>query len=157
MSYRLSTNTYSQSSRYTTSNEYATSANMNDFSCDSGTATASANPTWVSTDLGAAMFVEYIIIGYDRNNVIPGGWGVNYSISGPNVGTSTLYSSNDGSTWTSVVDLPSYTAAGSPSNGLKSVVINTSCRYLKIQTPSYFALTEFEVWVNPTGGFFQMF
>lgn len=143
---RYRTNTYYQSSIYNPSqNTFATWANMNDLDCNTGTATASANPSWVSTDLGATKSVGSVTIGYDRNNSIPGGWGVNYSVSGGNVGVAKLQSSNNNVNWTDVVNLPSYFSAGSPSDGLHTVNVSLSCRYLRIVGSEYFALTQFGV------------
>lgn len=155
---QLTTNTYTQSGIYdVVNNTYANWSNMNDGNCDTGTATASGT-SWVKTDLKSSMLVESIVIGYDRNETIYGGWGTSYSVSGASVGTCRLQSSDNDSTWTDVVvNLPNYTTAGSPSNGLATVTVNTTCRYLRIYSPfTYFALTEFQV--NATASnFFLMF
>lgn len=148
----LTTNTYSQSSRYSTNNAYATWANMNDGSCDTGTATEQGT-SWVSTDMQSMLWVTSIVVGYDKNNVIYGGWGPGYSINA----NTKLQCSNDNSNWTDVLNFQSYSNAGSPASGLATVTVNRACRYLRIINDSYFALTEFRVDAAALSGFFQMF
>lgn len=155
----LTTNTYSQSTRYSASNEWATWANMNDGNCNTGTATTTwPTPVYVQTDCGSQRFIQSVVIGYDKNDVIPGGWGPYFSVGGGGAGQSKLRGSNDGSAWTDLMVLPSFSAAGSPSNGLASFAVNQSWRFLRIETVSYFALTEFEVYVSAAStNFFAMF
>lgn len=155
MAYQLAINTYSQNTRYSLNNALATWANMNDGNCDTGTATG--NPGTVTTDLLSSMTVNYVVIGYDKNTVIyNNNWGPNGSVGGSNVGTTNLQGSNDNSSWTTITSLPSYSAAGSPANGLATVTVNQTWRYLRINAPiSPFALTEFQVWISDE--FFAMF
>lgn len=159
----LTSNSYSQSSRYSTQNDFATWANMNDGNCNTGTATnTSPTPVFIQTDCGAPVLVESIVIGYDKNSVLYGGWGAAYSISGSNVGTAKLRGSNDGTTFTDIRTLPGYYAVGSPSNGLYTVSVNQTWRYLRVENgTTYFAMTEFEVFASESSiksnKFFAMF
>lgn len=158
----LSTNTYSASLVYP-GNDSPTWSNMNDGNCNTGTATdvPSASASWVVTDLGQTRLVESIVIGYDKNTAIANGWGVGYSVSGASIGTTKLQTSTNGTTFVDFANLPSFSAAGSPSNGLYSVSVNTSCRAIRIFQPTnYFALTEFQVIVAedaPKPAFFVFF
>lgn len=131
---------------------------MNDGNCNTGTATGfTGSGEWVATNLGQKRLVNSIRIGYDRNTAIYGGWGPGYSVSGGSVGTTKLQGSNDNTTWTDILTLPSYASSGSPSDGLATISVNAEWTHLRMLTGTYFALTEFQVDVKLESSFFAMF
>lgn len=144
----LTTNTYSQSSVYSY-NRAATWQYMNnndargeDTYSNSQTGTNVESQPWIKTDLASTRNISYVIVGYDFNGYLPGGWGQSYTTG------STLQGSNDNVTWT---DIASLDGNYDTSTGLQRINVNQSWRYLRVtRTNDYLALLEFQVWVGST-------
>ena len=134
--------TYTQSSVYST-NAAATYSNMNDDSADESvsteTGTNSSGSEWVKADQGSSLFIEKIIIGYDYLNNLPGGWGVSYTEG------KTIETSDDNTNWTNRGTTPTYSGTGS-TDGLVSINIGVTARYIRITSSGYMCLTEFSLW-----------
>ena len=151
---KLTNTVYAQNTKYP-SNSFATYQYMNDDSASgaSGQTATAGSGGYVRADCGSSRSVGYIVIGYDYLNNLPGGWGTSYTEG------VTIQGSQDASTWTTLGTTPTYASTGS-TNGLVTIPIWNTYRYIQlINTSSYFALTEFQVWAMPvvTGGFFAMF
>ena len=151
---QLTNTVYTQNAKYG-GNVFATYSTMNDGTASgaSGATATSTGGDWIKADCGAARNISHIIIGYDYLNNLSGGWGVSYTKDVK------VQGSLDNSTWTDITLTPNYTTTGSY-NGLVTIPIWNTYRYIQlINTSSYFALTEFQVWAMPvvTGGFFAMF
>lgn len=133
---------YSQSSVYS-SNSAANYTGMNNNSANGSilnqTGTNTENGAFVKADCGTTKFIKHIIIGYDYLNNLPGGWGVSYAENVP------IQGSLDNVTWTALGNTPTYSSTGS-TNGLVTVNINQSFRYIRLTKNGYLALLEFQVW-----------
>lgn len=139
--------TYTQSSVYS-SNLAADYEYMNNddargatsFSANQ-TGTNSQSQANVRADCGSVKYISKIVIGYDYQNTLPGGWGPSYTNS------LTVQMSVDAATWTTLpTTTPSYDQTGS-TNGLVDIYINGNWRYVRIMNPNgYVCLLEFQVW-----------
>lgn len=151
---KLTNTVYAQNTK-SSYNSFATYQYMNDDSASgaSGQTATAGSGGYVRADCGSSRSVGYIVIGYDYLKNLPGGWGKSYTEG------VTIQGSQDASTWTTLGTTPTYASTGS-TNGLVTIPIWNTYRYIQlINTSSYFALTEFQVWAMPvvTGGFFAMF
>lgn len=141
--------TYSQSTVYPGTNA-ATELYMNNGSADGSnndnqTGTEGSSGEWIKADLGSSKYVDYIVIGYDYlTNLANGPWGTPYTDNAP------IEGSTNNTSWTSEGTAPTYASSGS-SNGLVSVNIGASYRYIRILGNSnlYLALLEFQIWGTP--------
>lgn len=135
--------TYLNSSIYSPNNAptytYMNDGNANGSSNDNQTGTNSALNQWIRADCGANKFITRIIIGYDYLSNLVGGWGVRYT-EGLSVQGST-----DGSNWTSITTTPTYSSTGS-TNGLVSIRIGGTWRYVRLTKSDYICTLEFQVW-----------
>lgn len=136
--------TYSQSSVFSGTNA-AEYTYMNDNNANGGSNNAEAGTnsevnSFIKADCGSIKYIDRVIIGYDYNTNLPGGWGPSY-LNGLYLQTST-----DNSTWTTVTTTPAYASTGSV-NGLAAINVGTSARYIRLYNPSGYTMTlEFQVW-----------
>lgn len=141
---KLATTVYSQSGIYSSGNVYANWSNMNDgvaSGASGATATNYQSNNWIRADCGSIQYIGKIVIGYDYLGNLYGGWGTSYTDG------AIIQGSNDAVSWTNITTAPTYSTTGS-SNGLVSIDINQSWRYIQAYKTSYFPLTEFQVWVG---------
>lgn len=124
----------------------ATYANMNDGTASGASlATATNNATaggeWVRADAGSSQFISRIVVGYDYlTNLGAGDWGATYTAG------LTVQGSTNGTTFTNITTTPTY--SGSPTDGLRSITIGATWRYIRLLAgaSTYLVATEFQLW-----------
>ena len=131
---------YSQDSQYSVQNRLDSVgfAILNDGSATTGGATnGNGSPSYLQADLGKITFVTTATFGWDKNNIIPGGFGSSY-LNGVQV-----QGSNDASGWTTLATIPTYNSTTYP-DGLYTVNVNAFYRYIRLyKSDGYIATTEF--------------
>lgn len=142
--------TLTQSSVYsgTTAASYANMTNGNAAGNSSNAAgtnvgSGSGNPAFIKYDCGSSVAITDVVIGYDYNSSMPGGWGPPYTAN------AVLERSTDNTNWTYITTMPEYTTAQAEGviNGKVKIEVNATARYIRLRKDTtYVQATEFQVW-----------
>jgi hypothetical protein len=129
--------TYSQSSQYSGVGAATNALMTNGSELDSVTATNGGSSEYIQIDLGAAYDLGSVVVGSASSN-IPGGW------SPTHTSTRDIQYSTDGSSWTTLFSLPTYSSIAD----IYRHAVNINARYLRLAKNSFVAASEFYALAN---------